>query len=166
MAYLVQWSKNDIGKKITNHSKNSKHNDIISCKFSKIATQKTMMIWFIILLIAIGLFAGFFSGVVGIGGGVIMIPLFIFLLGFNQHQAQGFSLAVMLLPITFLAVIQYYKKEKICWRRVCFIGLFFILGGYIGAKISVEIDTATLSKCFGGFLIIIALRTLFSKKSS
>ena len=93
-----------------------------------------------------------------------MIPLFVLLLGMNQHEAQGLSLAVMLLPITLLAVIRYHQKTKICWKTVILIGVFFIIGGYLGGAISVKIDTKTLSKCFGIFLIISAVKTLFTKK--
>ena len=67
----------------------------------------------ILILIAIGLSAGALSGMFGVGGGVIIVPAFVYFLSMTQHEAQGTSLALMLLPIGILAVWNYYKEDKL-----------------------------------------------------
>ena len=66
----------------------------------------------ILILAIIGILTGIFSGLLGVGGGLIMIPMFIFFLGFSQHMAQGMSLAVMLPPVTLLAAWNYHKAGE------------------------------------------------------
>lgn len=117
----------------------------------------------IIALILIGLLAGLLSGVMGVGGGVIMIPLMIVLLGFNQHQAQGTSLAVLAVPVTFLAAYNYYGEGHVNWKYAAVIALFFIVGGYIGSRLAINLDQRTLKKIFGGILLIIAIKLLWGK---
>ena len=72
--------------------------------------KNTMTAELVIIILLIGLFAGILSGLVGVGGGLIIVPALIFFLGFNQHQAQGTSLGLLLLPVGILAVINYYNK--------------------------------------------------------
>jgi len=117
----------------------------------------------IFLIIAIGLLAGISSGLLGIGGGVVMVPLFILVLGFSQTQAQGTSLAVMLPPVTFLAVFNYYKAGVINWKFAIIAACFFIVGGYLGSKLALQIDQRILRKVFGVLMLIIAIRMIFSK---
>ncbi len=124
-----------------------------------------MTISTIILLIIIGLIAGLLSGLIGIGGGVIMVPLFILLLGLNQYNSQGLSLAVMLPPVTSLAVYNYYKAggEIINWKIILVVSAMFVIGGYFGSKIALHINQNLLKKIFGFIMLVIAIKFIFSK---
>lgn len=120
----------------------------------------------IITLIIIGLSAGILSGLVGVGGGIIMVPLFVLFLGLTQHNAQGLSLAVMLPPVTFLAVYNYHTAGtggNIDWRIAIMVSILFIIGGFIGSKIALQIDQRMLRKIFGVFMLFVAVRLIFTK---
>ena len=116
----------------------------------------------ILLLICIGLAAGILSGLIGVGGGIIIVPMLL-LLGFSQQQAQGTSLAALLPPVTLLAVINYYKEGYVDWRYAILISAFFILGGFLGSKIAISLDQRTLKKVFGFILLLIAGKMILSK---
>lgn len=125
-----------------------------------------MTITTIIILIIIGLLAGVLSGLVGIGGGIIMVPLFVFFLGLTQHNAQGLSLAVMLPPVTFLAVYNYHiagDGGNIDWKVALIVATLFIIGGFLGSKLSLQIDQRILKKIFGFFMLIVAIKLIFTK---
>ncbi len=122
-----------------------------------------MSIQIILILIIIGLLAGSFSGLVGIGGGVIIIPMLVYFLGFSQHQAQGTSLAIMLPPIGLMAVYQYYKAGHVNLTYAMIIAGAFFIGGYFGAKYAVKVPQDILKKIFGVFLLFVALKTIFGK---
>ena len=122
-----------------------------------------MNITLVISLIAIGLLAGIFSGFMGIGGGVIMIPLMIILLGFTQHEAQGTSLAVLAIPVTFLAAYNYYAEGHVNWKYTVVIAAAFVIGGFFGSKFAVKIDQSILKKIFGVVLILAAVKLFISK---
>jgi len=119
----------------------------------------------IIILILIGLLAGILSGLVGVGGGIIMVPMFILFLGLNQYNAQGLSLAVMLPPVTFLAVYNYHTASggNIDWRVAIIVSLLFIIGGFIGSKIALQINQRTLKRIFGFVMLIVAIKLMFTK---
>lgn len=121
-----------------------------------------MNITLVVSLVIIGLLAGVLSGFMGVGGGVIMIPLMILLLGFNQHEAQGTSLAVLAVPVTFLAAYTYYNEGHVNWRFAIVIAFAFVIGGYIGSKFAVNMDQAILKKIFGVILFIAAVKLFFS----
>ena len=118
----------------------------------------------IILLIIVGLLAGILSGLVGLGGGVIIVPALVFLLGFSQHQATGTSLGILLLPAGIFAVMNYYKKGYIDVKVVLLLFVGFLLGGYFGSKISLSLPEATLKKVFAIALLLIAGKVLFFDK--
>ena len=117
----------------------------------------------IVSLIVIGLLAGMLSGLVGVGGGIIMVPLLILFLGFSQHQAQGTSLTVLVVPVTALAVFNYYKQGYINWKYALVIALFFIIGGYFGSKLAVSIDQKILKKIFSIVLLLVGVKLLLEK---
>lgn len=117
----------------------------------------------ILSLVLIGLLAGVLSGLVGVGGGIIMVPMLVLLLGFSQHQAQGTSLTVLVVPVTALAVFNYYKEGYINWKYAAIIAIFFVVGSYFGSKLAVGIDQKMLKKIFGVVLIIIAGKMLLEK---
>lgn len=125
--------------------------------------MKVMTGTIIVSLIVIGLLAGMLSGLVGVGGGIIMVPLLVLLLGFNQHQAQGTSLTVLVVPVTALAVYNYYKEGYINWKYAAIIAVFFVVGSYFGSKLAVGIDQKMLKKVFGVVLVIVAGKMLLEK---
>lgn len=125
--------------------------------------MKNMTSTILISLIIIGLLAGILSGLVGVGGGIIMVPLLVFLVGFSQHQAQGTSLAVLVIPVTALAVFNYYKEGYINWKYAAIIAVFFVIGSYFGSKLAIGIDQKMLKKIFSIVLIIVAGKMLLEK---
>ena len=125
--------------------------------------NKHMSISTIFILIIIGLLAGILSGIVGIGGGLLMIPMLIFFLGLSQHAAQGTSLAVMLPPIGILAAMNYYKAGFIEWKFALIIATAFIIGGYFGSKFAVSVSPVLLKKIFGAVLLVAAVKMIFGK---
>lgn len=116
----------------------------------------------ILVLMITGLLAGVLSGMIGVGGGIIMVPILV-LIGLGQHQAQAISLAVMLPPVTMLAVYNYSKQGFLDWKMVAIIALFFVVGGYFGSKIAISIDQKLLRKIFGVIMIVVAGKMIFGK---
>jgi uncharacterized membrane protein YfcA len=116
----------------------------------------------ILFLLCIGLFAGFLSGLIGIGGGIVMVPLLL-LLGMSQHQSQGISLAVLAVPVTALAAFNYYKEGYIDLKYAAVIAVFFVIGGYLGSKFAIQIDEKMLRKVFGFILLIVAGKMILGK---
>lgn len=124
-----------------------------------------MNITLIISLMVIGLLGGMLSGMFGIGGGVIMVPLMVFLLSFTQHQAQGTSLAVLSFPVAFVAAYNYYNSGEnvVDWKFAAIIAVSFIVGGYFGSKLAITINQTLLKKLFSIVLLIAAIKMFFSK---
>jgi uncharacterized membrane protein YfcA len=119
-----------------------------------------MSIQDLVILALIGLAAGVFGGMVGLGGGVIMIPAMIYFLGMNQISAQGTSLAVMLPPVGILAVMNYYKSGQVNLKYALIIAITFTIGGYFGSKLALNIPVAMVKKIFGLALIAMALKMI------
>ncbi len=117
----------------------------------------------ILILMIIGLAAGILSGFAGVGGGVIIIPALIFLLGMTQFEAQGTSLALMIPPIGILAAMNYYKEGYINWRYAAILAIFFFVGGYIGSKMALTIPQNIVKKGFAVFIIVIGVKMLVGK---
>ena len=117
----------------------------------------------ILVLLVIGLMAGILSGMIGVGGGIIIVPALVYFMSASQYQAQGTSLAVLLLPVGIFAVINYYKAGYVDIKMTLFIALSFLLGGYIGSKIAISLDQNMVKKIFGGFMIIVALKMILGK---
>ena len=107
--------------------------------------------------------AGFMAGLLGVGGGIIIIPLLMLLIGMGQHSAQGTSLAVMLPPIGILAAWNYHKEGFVNWKYALIISLAFVIGGYFSSKWAVNIDSKTLKKVFGLMLLLGGIKLMFSK---
>jgi uncharacterized membrane protein YfcA len=99
----------------------------------------------------------------GVGGGLIMIPALDFFLGYNQHMAQGTTLAVMVFPIGIFAAYEYYRCGHVNPPAVIVIALAFVVGGWLGAKWAVRIDASILKKVFAVFLIVVGIKTLIGK---
>lgn len=115
------------------------------------------------LLVIVGLLAGVLSGFVGVGGGIIMVPALIWLLHYDQHQAQGTSLAVLMLPVVFLAVRNYWKEGLIDWRVVGVIAVAFVVGGYLGSKGALSLPADTVKRIFGVVMLIVAIKLILGR---
>ncbi|MGC6533288.1 MAG: sulfite exporter TauE/SafE family protein [Flavobacteriales bacterium] len=115
-----------------------------------------------LLLTAIGLTAGALSGFVGIGGGVVMVPALIYFLNFNQLEAQGTSLAVMLPPIGILAFMNYHKTGNVDIRNALVIAGMFIIGGYLGSKLALRLPVAKVKLFFGVLMVFVSVRMVWS----
>lgn len=118
----------------------------------------------ILLLMLVGLLAGMLSSMVGIGGGVVIVPALVMIFGMSQKLAQGTSLALMLPPIGILAVMNYYKQGYVDFKIAAVICITFIVGSYLGSKLVLGLDTAIVKKIFAVFMIIVALKYLFFDK--
>jgi len=125
--------------------------------------MQKMTLTVLIILILIGLIAGIFSGLIGIGGAIIIIPSLIFLLGMDQYQAQGTSLAVMLPPIGLLAAYNYYKAGALNWKYAMIIATAFLIGGYFGSRLTLQIPEIVLRKVLAVILALIAIKLFLSK---
>jgi uncharacterized membrane protein YfcA len=119
-----------------------------------------MSIETILLLIIVGLAAGVLSGMVGVGGGIIIVPALVIFLGFSQHQAQGTSLGLLLLPVGILAVMNYYNKGYIDIKVVAIMSIAFVLGGWLGSKLSLSLPQDTVKKIFAIVLFYTAFRMM------
>jgi uncharacterized membrane protein YfcA len=116
-----------------------------------------------LLYVILGLVAGIFGGMFGIGGGSILIPALVFLFGLSQHQAQGTSLAVMVPPIGLLAAIRYYYSGNVKLGMAGFICLGFFVGGFIGAQLVQNLSDPSLKRIFCIFLLFVSIRMILTK---
>lgn len=111
----------------------------------------------------LGILAGTLSGLVGIGGGIILVPALVFLFGFSQHSAQGTTLALMVPPIGILAAWTYYQQGYVDLKIAGFVCAGFLLGGMLGARFATGLSNIMLERIFGIVLLFISLKMLFSK---
>ena len=124
--------------------------------------KKTMDSQTILILVTIGILAGILSGFVGVGGGIIIVPALIYVLGMSQLEAQGTSLFVLLLPVGVLAVHNYYKSDQINWKFGLVISLAFVIGGFIGSKLALRISPSLVRVIFGAIMAIISVKLIVS----
>jgi uncharacterized membrane protein YfcA len=123
--------------------------------------QPPMTLTTITILIIIGILAGILSGFVGVGGGLIIVPALIYFLQYNQLQAQGTSLAVLLLPVGIMAVMHYFKAGHIQIPAALCIGLGFVFGAYFGSKIALTISIHQVKFFFGCLMLIMSIKMIF-----
>lgn len=116
-----------------------------------------------ILFIILGLVAGIFSGVVGLGGGIIIVPALVFIFGLTQQQAQGTTLALMVPPIGILAAYTYYQHGYVDLKIAALVCVGFVLGGWLGAKVAVQLPRETLQRIFAIFLFLLSIKMFFTK---
>lgn len=117
----------------------------------------------IILLLLVGTAGGMLSGIVGVGGGVILVPSLIFFLGFSQLAAQGTSLAMMVPPVGILSVLNYYQKGYVNLKVAAVLCVGFVLGSYFGSKIAVGLTPAQIRRIFGGVLLFVSIKFILGK---
>lgn len=113
--------------------------------------------------ILIGLVTGLFSGALGLGGGLIVVPALVYLYGFTQHQAQGTSLAMMIPPITVLAVLQYYHSGNVKISVAALLACGFIAGSLFSADIAQRLPDILLKRTFGVIMLLVSLKMIFSR---
>lgn len=119
----------------------------------------------ILILCLIGVSAGMLSGFIGVGGGIIIVPGLIYFLGLSQHGAQGTSLALMLPPIGILAVYNYYRAGSVNFKYALVIAIAFVLGGYLGSKISLRLSPHIVKLIFGLIMLYVAVRMVWAAVS-
>ena len=125
--------------------------------------MKAMTILFFFGLLFLGLIAGSFSGLIGIGGGVIIVPALVLIFGFSQQVAQGTTLALLVPPIGLLAVADYYKKGYVDIKAAIIIAIGFIIGSALGAKFAINLSEQTLRRIFSTVVVVIGIRMFFFK---
>lgn len=116
-----------------------------------------------LLFLLLGLVAGVLSGLIGIGGAIIIIPSLVILFGLSQHTAQGTTLALMVPPIGLLAAWTYYRQGFVDLKVAGLICLGFFVGGLVGAKFATEISEQVLRKVFGVVLLLASVKMIFGK---
>lgn len=117
----------------------------------------------IITILGIGLAAGFLSGSMGVGGGIIVIPALVFMMGFTMQQAQGTSLALMTIPVMLVATLNYYRAGFVDVKVALIMAATFVIGGYLGSKLSIHLPAQVMKKAFAVLMMAVALKMLFSK---
>jgi uncharacterized membrane protein YfcA len=117
----------------------------------------------IFLFLLLGLITGIFSGLIGIGGAIIIIPSLVLVFSMSQHMAQGTTLALMVPPIGLLAAWTYYKAGFVDLKVAALICLGFFVGGFIGARFVTDIPDLLLKRIFGLVLLVAALKMIFTK---
>lgn len=120
----------------------------------------------ILILLLIGLLAGFLSSMVGIGGGLVIVPALILFYGMDQKAAQGTSLLIIALPVTAAGAYAYYQAGNLSWKPALVIAVTFVIGGYLGGLTAQKLDPALIRKLFGILLLYVAIKFLFFDKSS
>jgi uncharacterized membrane protein YfcA len=113
--------------------------------------------------VMVGLIGGTLSGLTGLGGGFIMVPLLVYLFGMSQHSAQGTSLAVLLPPLGLFAFMQYYRNGHVDVRVAVLVAVGFLFGGYVGGAIAQVIPGPLLRKGFAVVMALIACDMFFRR---
>ena len=119
-----------------------------------------------IFLTLVGIAAGVTAGLFGVGGGVLIVPGLVYLLGFSQHRAVGTSLAVLLPPVGLAAVVEYYRHGNVDIRAAFYVAIALFVGGYFGAGFANRLSGPILKTAFGVFLIAIGVYTCYTGLSA
>ncbi|MEO7650908.1 MAG: sulfite exporter TauE/SafE family protein [Bryobacteraceae bacterium] len=122
-----------------------------------------MTLGIIASIIGIGAVAGLASGILGIGGGILLVPALIYVLGYGQHQAQGTTLALLCLPVGIVAALRYHQQGFVEWRVAGILFCGFLVGAYLGAGIALNISPKVLRQVFGATLVVAGVRMLWSR---
>ena len=115
----------------------------------------------ILIIILVGIAAGILGGLVGVGGGIIIVPSLVYFIGFSQKTAQGTSLGLIMLPVGILGVMQYYKQGYLNVNYVAIIAVAFVLGGFLGSKLALSLSDEKMKKIFAIVMMLIAIKMLF-----
>jgi uncharacterized membrane protein YfcA len=120
----------------------------------------------ILLFLGLGLGVGTISGLIGIGGGVLITPTLIYVFGFEQKIAQGTTLALLVPPIGILGAWSYYQQGFVNIKAAILICLGFVIGGLIGAKFAVGLEPNMLQRIFGVAMLAVSIRMIWSSFSA
>jgi len=126
-------------------------------------TQNPNNMTSILIILVIGIVAGVFSGFIGIGGGLVIVPCLVYFFGMTQHGAQGTSLAMMLPPIGILAVLNYHQKGMVDWKIAAILCITFLAGSFLGSKAAISLPADTVKKIFGVVIILVGIKMIFEK---
>lgn len=118
----------------------------------------------IVGLIILGILAGLLAGLVGVGGGIIIVPALVYVFGFSQKLAQGTSLALLLPPIGIAAAYTYYKAGQVDVSAALIIIVGFLVGSFFSARYVNHIHSADLTRIFGIFLLVVAIKMIVTAK--
>ena len=121
-----------------------------------------MTVQTILMLSSIGIFAGVLSGFVGVGGGIIIVPGLVFLLGLTQHEAQGTSLFVLAMPVVWLGLMNYWKDGNVQWKFGLIVALTFFVGAYFGSKLSLKLNPNLVKFLFGILMALVSIKLILS----
>jgi uncharacterized membrane protein YfcA len=121
---------------------------------------KSMDTNMILGLLLIGLAAGVLGGMVGVGGGLIVVPALVFFFGFSQHEAQGTSLGLLVLPVALLGMLNYYKQGYVDFKVVGLLAVSFLIGSYFGSKWAITLPQETIKKYFALLLFYSAFKMI------
>ena len=121
-----------------------------------------MTVQTILMLSSIGIFAGVLSGFVGVGGGIIIVPGLVFLLGLTQHEAQGTSLFVLAMPVVWLGLINYWRDGNVQWKFGLVVAITFFIGAYFGSKLSLKLSPNVVKLLFGILMALVSIKLILS----
>ena len=121
-----------------------------------------MTVQTILMLSSIGIFAGVLSGFVGVGGGILIVPGLVFLLGLTQHEAQGTSLFVLAMPVVWLGLMNYWKDGNVQWKFGLIVALTFFVGAYFGSKLSLKLNPNLVKLLFGILMALVSIKLILS----
>ena len=136
---------------------------MISVNLIIFVKKEKMSVTEIMILIVTGVAAGFLSGLLGIGGGIIVVPALVLFLGLSQHEAQGTSLFFMVFPVGLLAVINYYKQGQVNVSYGLVLVAAFFIGSYLGSITTVGISDQLLKKLFGLLFFFVGAKMMLGK---
>lgn len=117
----------------------------------------------ILIAILIGLGTGIVSGLIGLGGGVFIVPALVYVFKMSQHRAQGTSLATLLLPIGLFGFLEYYKQGHVDVRVAAWVALGFALGVFVGGRWAQVLSDVVLRRAFAVVLVVVAARMWFER---
>jgi uncharacterized membrane protein YfcA len=115
------------------------------------------------ILLGIGLLAGFLSGLIGIGGGIVIVPVLVYFFSMSQKTAQGTTLFMFLLPIGILGVYNYHKAGHVDFKTASIMAITFIIGSYLGSRTAINVDTRLVKQIFAVSIILIGIKMLWGK---
>ena len=113
--------------------------------------------------LAAGVVAGIFAGLVGVGGGIVVVPMLVYFFKLDQHTAQGTSLAMLLPPTGILAFMRYYHAGHIEWRIAIMLAIGVVIGGYFGGGWAQQINQVALRRIFAVVMAVAAVKMFFQK---
>jgi uncharacterized protein len=133
---------------------------ILAALFVAHRTEEARMIQLVIVG-GIGLLAGVLSGLFGIGGGIVIVPLLVLVVGLTTTQAAGTSLAALLLPVGALGALEYWRGGFVDLRFAALLAVGLLLGAYLGARLGIALPVEVVQRGFGVLLVIVGIRFVF-----